>query len=496
MGRGTVMAKTVYSVIPKKIYGVIPKSVYNVDMAADAELSVYITSYYVSSWTQAIQDACAALKTIGGGTIIFPAGDYLIKPLLINVSGNNITFKGVGTVRLYTTETVLWNYCIMVTGDNVIFNNLTFDHRGDSALLPTTDPYKGAISIWFNGSDYSTTRDCTFYTYAIVCVLCDNYNGLAANQFDFYNNHQYFQRKVDSWYDVSNVNLQARTIHYYNNVSNSVQTAFTTWKARSGAELHFAKGYATNNSFDGSQVGILYEPWGSDYSGDYDPLFGADVLINLNTVTKAVIGIELWTGMGGADRTFRNVTIQDNTLGLYFENKAYCKPTGGILFYKGGAYDTEIQDISIHDNAINFTYNASDYANLAAVRGAYYLAVYGEDTGAFCLNIANTMRRISIHDNTVSQFPYSLLNLYRRSGSETVVHEDIEFYNHTVTNSCYAEPFTHSPYPSCKACFTLGYSDTVSITGNAISNAGIALQAQKEELAYLTNLTYTGNTFT
>jgi hypothetical protein len=198
--------------------------------------------------------------------------------------------------------------------------------------------------------------------------------------------------------------------------------------------------------------------------------------------------------MGGADRTFRNVTIQDNTLGLYFENKAYSKPTGGILFYKGGTYDTEIQDVVIHDNAINFTYNTSDYANLAAVRGAYYKAVYGEDTGAFCLNIANTMRRISIYNNTVSQFPYSLLNLYRRSGSVSVVHEDISFYDNTVTNSCYAEPYTN--ITTSKACFTLGYSDTVSITGNAISNAGIPLQAQKEELAYLTNLTYTGNTFT
>ena len=486
------MAKKVYGVLPKKIYSATQSTVYGIDMADDGELVVDITSYYVSSWTQAIQDACAALKTIGGGTISFPAGDYLIKPLLINVSGNNIQFKGVGTARLYTTETVLWNYCIMVTGDNVIFNNLTFDHRGDSALLPTTDPYKGAISILFFGSDYSTVRNCNFYSYAIVTVLCNNYGGAVPLQFDYYSNNIYWQRKVDSLYDVSCVNLQARTLHYYNNNTYSIQTAFTTWKARTGAELHFAKGYVTSNTFDGSQVGILYLPWGAE-SNDYDASFGADVLLNLNTITKAIIGFEMWVGISGAGRDMRNVTIENNSIGLYLANNNYSKPCSGVLFYRGGSYAAEIYDVEINNNAVTMTWDTSVYTNWTLVKGAFYHLVTGADTGVFCLNIQNTMKRINIHDNTIANMPYSVLNLYRRNATGgTYVHEDITYDNNDAVNCSYQYPYQDL----CNACFNLGYTDTVAITNCNMSNPDIAMTEQKEELAYLTNLTYTGNTFT
>ena len=486
------MAKTVYSVIPKKMYGVIPKAAYGVDLLAYAELTVYITAYYVSSWTQAIQDACAALKTLGGGTILFPAGDYLIKPSLINISGSSITLKGLGTARLYTTETALWNCCIMVTGNDVVFDTLTFDHRGDSALLPTVKPYKGAISIWYNGSDYSSTANCIFYSYGIVTVLCDNYGSTAPLQYDHYNNYIYWQRKVDTWYDVSCVHLETRVLHYYNNVTTCVETAFTTWMARTGAELHFAKGYATGNTFTASQVGILYIPWAA-YSNDYDPTYGADVLLNLNVMVKVIRGFEIWVSTGSNGRDIKNVTIEYNTIGLYLSANAYAKPANAVYFYHVGSYTAEVYDVEIHHNVTTETRDTAVYPTYTSVKNAFYWLVTGADTGAYCLNLANTMRRISIHDETVIGYHYSMLNLYRRSNvGGTLVHYDISFINNAATNCSFAIPYQDL----FKAFFNLGASDLVTVTGNAISNPGIALQDQEEQLAYLTNLTYTGNTFT
>jgi hypothetical protein len=495
MGRGNIMAKTVYSVIPKKMYGVIPKAAYGVDLLAYAELTVYITAYYVSSWTQAIQDACAALKTLGGGTILFPAGDYLIKPSLITVSGSNITWQGIGTARLYTTETVLWNICINITGDNIVIDNLAFDHRGDSALLPTKDPYKGAISIYAKGAGTHTyIKNCTFYSYGIVTVLIDNYGGVSPELADCHGNHVYWQRKVDTLYDVSAFHIHAITEYVYDNIVEGVITAFSTYIPRSGFELHFPNGYVTNNTIINCEVGILYVPWGS-YETDYDASYVGAVLINNNIMTNiGAIGFELWTGFGDTGRNMKNLTIEDNTIGLYFKNNAYSKPAAGIKFYKGGSYVTEAYDITIRNNAINFTFDTAYAANLAYVRSFYYHMQYGEETGAFCFNVASTLKRINVYGNTVSQYPYSLLNLYRRSGSVSVIHDNISFHDNAATNSCYAEPLLN--ITTSKACFTLGYSDIVSVVDNTISNPGIALQDQEEQLAYLTNLTYTGNTFT
>jgi hypothetical protein len=89
--------------------------------------------------------------------------------------------------------------------------------------------------------------------------------------------------------------------------------------------------------------------------------------------------------------------------------------------------------------------------------------------------------------------PYSVLNLYRRNATGgTYVHEDITYDNNDATNCSYQYPYQNL----CNACFNLGYTDTVSITNCNMSNPDIAMTEQKEELAYLTNLTYTGNTFT
>jgi hypothetical protein len=210
-------------------------------------------------------------------------------------------------------------------------------------------------------------------------------------------------------------------------------------------------------------------------------------------INIGAIGIELWLGFKSNGRDIKNLTIEDNIVGLFVKNNNYSKPGAGITFYKGGPYSAEAYDVIIRRNEINLTYDTSYYVNLSAVRSQYYLQQYGENTGAFCLNVAHTLRRISIYENTISQFPYSLLNLYRRNGSSTIVHDDIECYDNESTNSHYAEPYTN--ITTSDACFTLGFADTVSITDNTIQNPGIALLAQKEELPYLTSLTY-DNTFT
>lgn len=462
------------------------------------EKTVFVTDYWVAgdaNWNAAIGRAHTAITNLLGGTVVFDDGDYLITNTVSLIS--SLKWRGVGAARLYSQKTAVYNFLIAASyKTDVIIENIIFDQRGDVDQAPTFSPYQACSAIWFSFCDNIDVHDCTFYSYGVVPFYVDCWEDTAETTKDvkFKRNYLYWEAKVDTWYDVSITHIQAKSIEYEDNYVESLVNSKVFHLARTGFECHAQNGYIKNNTFKGTQVGFLYVPVPSHwavYDTDYEGAFLAsgNTMINIGA-----IGIELWLGFKSNGRDIKNLTIEDNIIGLYVKNNIYSKPGAGITFYKGGPYDAEAYDVIIRRNTFSLTYDTSYYASLTAVRSQYYLQQYGENTGVFCLNVAHTLRRVSIYDNTVSQFPYSLLNLYRRNGSSTIGHDDIECYDNESVNSHYAEPYTN--ITTSKHCFTLGIADTVSITGNVIQNPNIALQGQKEELLYLTNLTYSGNTFT
>lgn len=458
-------------------------------------VSVEVTDYWQSgdtSWNAAIGRAHTALTSLGGGTLLFPEDDYLVITTSTMTIPSNVKWHGVGTARLYTQATAVWNYFITTGGnEGVEISHLIFDHRGDDALLPTVSPYKACMTIYASGEHGINIHDCTFYTYGIVGAYCDYWNNVSPARVDYYNNIMYFQRKVDTWYDTSPTHLQAKYLNCHHNYMESIPTAFTYWKARSGYELHFADGRVEYNESKGNEVGILYNCHPS-HATDYDDDYERTPYIGYNTISRAIIGFELWLGIGLAGANQRNLTLEHNTIGLYLSSTE--KPAAGVMYYLGGSNSAEALDAVIKDNDITFTWDTGAYVNYAAVRSAMHRLMYGENTGAYCLNISRTIRRLEISGGTVTGFPYSLFNLVRRnSSSGTYRHVDISFHDVTAVDCAYAEPYPN--LGDCKGCFIFGAVNGVSAIDSDISNPNTTLLAQKEEQAYITDLTF-NNTFT
>ena len=237
----------------------------------------------------------------------------------------------------------------------------------------------------------------------------------------------------------------------------------------------------------------MWVPWAGHWN-TYDPSYTGHVYYESNTtINSHSAALPLWFGFEGNGRNVKNITIRYNTFGLYLKNNARYKPGAGILFWQGGSYTCSGSNIHIHNNAFNFTYDTGYTANLSAVRSIYYQLQASQNTGVIAMNIPYSCSGVNIHDNTASQFPYSFLNCYRRSNSSgTYRHTDIICDDNTITDSCYAYPYQEIR----EHAINVGSVNGVSVQDNAFTNPNIALLGQKDEIEYVSNLTYSGNTFT
>ena len=458
--------------------------------------SIYVTDYWVggdANWNAAIVRATAVLVAAGGGLLNFPEGDYLIAPIVY--LDTKVTWQGRGTVRLYSEETSIYNYLIYSNAkNNVAIKNITIDQRGDSALLPTLSPYVACMGLYFSFSDEITIEDCTFYCYGILGVFIDAWDSATevTKNVYFKGNYMYWQRKVNSWYDVSVVHIQATSIYFEDNWIEGMVTSMETHLPRTGFESHMPNGYIKNNTFKNCQVGALNVPWPSHWIY-YNSGYSGSLSIDHNTLVNCgAYGFELWLGLKGNGRNLKNLTIEYNTIGLYLKNNQYSKPATAIIFYRGSTFTAEADGVTINNNDIELTWDTNYVANITAVMYAYNYLIGGADTGTFLLNIENTLKNIEIYSNTVQNMPYSLLNVYRRNAAGTNFHENIDFHDNTSSDGSYALPYTDQ----MKSCFTYGAVNGITIEDNAISNPNIALLEQKDERDNVTNDTYTNNSFT
>ena len=458
-----------------------------------------IDNYFKDTWTNAIISAHDHIADVGGGVLYFPNGNYLIEVEKIKNMPSYSVWRGQSKegVKIYTKATSVFNFSLMVVNKtDVTFENLTFDQSEDVAQAPSLSPYKACGFLWFNACNNIDIHDCIFLgTYGIVPVYADAWDSMTevTQLVKFKNNKVYWQRKVDSWYDVSITHFQTKRLEYSGNYVECIPTDMITHVARTGLESHMPDGYITNNTFKGCQVGALNVPWASSWN-TYDSEYVGSVLINKNTIVNAgAMGFELWLGLKGNGRDMKNVVIEENIIGLYLKNSNYSKPGEGICFYRGGSYTAEAYDIIIRRNQINFIYDISYVANLSGVRGVYSYLQWGENTGVFNLNVQNTLRRIEIYENIVRQFPYGFLNLYRRSGSSVLVHQDISFHNNESVDSHYASPLPH--ITKSDYCFTVGFCNRCIIKDNKIRNPSIVRIGEREELSGVMNLIYSGNEF-
>jgi hypothetical protein len=451
---------------------------------------ISVTDYYQtgdSDYTNAIIRADAVLKTAGGGTLVFPAGEYKIKPGKINIS-SNIKWQGQGTARIYTQETSLYNVAIstLYGSKNIIIENLIFDQMKDATLLPQASSSLGTFFLHVNCSDNVDIHGCTFYTYGVCAVLVQSSYSMPTNTINVSNNIAYFQRKVDVQYDVSVFNIDGRTIYVEGNYIEAIDVSgFKYSEPRTALEVHAPSGSISGNTTKNTQLGILHVNWPMLWN-TYETAYIGNILIANNTITKAIVGIDVWSSNTLASTVTRNLTISGNNINLHLDSNSY--PAKGISLSDGNLSNSRYENIIISGNTIQMTVDPS----ISDPSTKLNLVIPGQDTGALFMNVKSTIDNMTIYNNSVIDFPFSFLNLYRRNNAgENNVHNNINVYNNSILDSS----FIRTSGNTFESAINIGNVSNISIYGNRIKNLKTILIGQLNKVVNVTGLTYTDNTF-
>jgi hypothetical protein len=413
-----------------------------------------------NDYTSAIIEANNYLVSVGGGTLIFEEGDYLVKPGEIYIP-SDIKWLGEHNARIYTNESGLYNILISTKpfSNNIYIKNIIFDQMGDSALIPDAGSYNGCFLLHINNTDYVTIEDCTFYTYGVCAVLSQSNYSFQTNHITIRNNHAYFQRKTDKLYDVSVFNIDGRNVIVENNFVQSLDNYnFRNWKARTSYEVHMPNGYVANNVAIDTEVGILHTEWPMLWD-TYEPDFIGHVEIRNNDIKGAIVGISIWGPTTLAGVTTRNLSITDNNIGLYLSDEYV--PSQGVAIVDGGIGNGNFENVVISGNNILFT--ASETIDVYS--DIMNLLVPGKDVGAICINTNNTIANLVISNNLVIEFPYAFINIYKRNGeNESGEHRDIKVNDNIIIDSCYI----HTSEMTFEGLFSIGNSTGIIIENNKV----------------------------
>jgi len=451
---------------------------------------ISVTDYYSIGdvdYTDAIIKANSVLKSSGGGTLVFPAGDYKIRPGRIRIP-SGVKWLGQGSARIYTQESSLYNIILATeyASQNIVIENLIIDQSKDAAMLPSAASSLGAFILHINSSNNVYVNGCTFYTYGVCAILAQCNYVKQTNVVTVSNNSFYFTRKVDKFYDVSVINLDGRSVYVENNYIEGVDVSgFKYSKPRSAIEVHMPNGSISNNTINNTELGILHLGWPSLWT-TYEPLYRGSLQISDNKISKAIIGIDVWSASTLANVVTRNLSIQRNDINLFLGTNSF--PAKGISLSDGSISNTRFENILIEGNTIKMEV---DPAITNPVLRMNYL-MPGNNTGAMSMNVRSTIDNMEISNNTIVNFPYSFLNLYRRNNpGETYKHNNIRIHDNTIYDSSYSFTYLNAYDYS----INVGNASNVAINNNKISNPTKKLVGQLNKLPNVTDFEYTNNTF-
>ncbi|WP_171906861.1 glycosyl hydrolase family 28-related protein [Jiangella alba] len=271
-----------------------------------------------------IQAAIDAVSQLGGGTVYFPAGTYIVSPKTnerrIRLR-SKVNLRGEGDNSVLKVKDNAGDYWVILGGfwgedivRDVSISHLKIDQNvaaNTSCFIngPATQPGRDATGdLWWRqfciGLFNYDNIEVDHVTFAPTCgvnsVVINNYqcrNARISNcVFDF------VKAKGDRNYDNSAI--------YVNGVAHTITgnrfRAAVEEMAFGAMETHGAQSVVSNNISDGYITGVNAQS--SEYGGDI-----ADMTITGNTFSNAAHGIQLWPRK---DRPVRNVTIAGNTVSL------------------------------------------------------------------------------------------------------------------------------------------------------------------------------------
>lgn len=304
-----------------------------------------------------IRAAILAVFNLGGGTLYFPPGTYIVSPSLQKRHiplKSNVNLQGAGSSSVIKVKDNAGDYWT-IFGDfqtwpnvrDVKIRGLKFDQNPQNNLtcnidLNRTDTYYWAqFCISLFDYDNILVEDCIFDP---ICgmntVIMNNANSKNASvnncQFNF------VAAKGAPNYDNSAVYMNGRR----HTVTNCKFYAAPGQTAFGAIETHTGQSVVSGNVSDGYITGVHIQA--SETSGDH-----ADITVSNNTFTNAVHAIQLWTYK---QHSIKNVTISGNTVSIANADKKRTMMVG-IGAYPGflpADYTGTFENITITGNTILF----------------------------------------------------------------------------------------------------------------------------------------------
>ncbi|MBU7317236.1 glycosyl hydrolase family 28-related protein [Paenibacillus oleatilyticus] len=317
----------------------------------------------------AIQAAIDAVSALGGGTVYFPVGTYIVSPLLQTkriILKSNVNLRGEGSNSVIKVRNDAGDYWTIFGGfqgspkvSNVRISQLRIDQNVLNNTTCSIDP----------GRDTNGTKDFYWRQFCIALFDFDNItiehvqfapicgvntitlNNPACKNVRILNcSFEFVEAKAPKYYDNSAVYINARS-HTIQNCR-FLNTNPKKYKAFGAMETHAGQSVVSGNITDGYFTGIHIQS--SEIANDPElrkTLDFSDMTISGNTFSNACLAVQLWPRK---EFPVKNVSITGNTISINNKHHNFSMMLGigsfpGVLPDSGG-YD----NITISGNTIQF----------------------------------------------------------------------------------------------------------------------------------------------
>lgn len=359
--------------------------------------------------TIAIRLAIAQLALFGGGTLVFPAGTYIVEGdaglanpqlgAILSLTSQNVTIQGERGASIIKVADNANQYTSIIGGLNfsatdlsgLTIRDMVFDHNIDNNNIDDMATINFQHTIRVGIGTNIRIKGCEIKNSSSVNNITIN----GANIKYVWIENNYFHDNGDDPdhvdHDVSVIYTHAERVLIKNNIL--VSTGLDDGGATTGIETH---GSYTNVE---DNIVINYRT-GMNITGIYE----ADtrgVLVSGNVIKGANLGINIWsftylshsTGFG-----FNGLIVQNNIIELAgvdsWPNKNPAHFLAGIGFNPSGATTLDSNDISILNNTINHPLETIDVDSNTGSHGIGWVS-----------STDRTLSNLTVRGNRITNFP-------------------------------------------------------------------------------------------
>lgn len=423
-----------------------------------------------------IQTAIDAASALGGGTVFFPRGTYIVAPsgrTFISLR-DNVSLLGEGTSSIIKIKDNAGDYGMLFSANsgqplkNVRISHLLIDQnpKGNQTCnidRARTDSHYWQFVIGLYNYENIVIDNVTFDPTCGINTI--TLNKVTAKNATITNCRLNFvMAKGNGVYDNSAIYINGRS----HTVSNCLFYAAPDQRARGAIETHTGTSVISNNVSDGYYTGINLQS--SETSGDH-----SDMTVTNNTISNANQGIQFGPRF---KVPIRNVVISNNTIHLV--NTAHNRNLTTGISSAGSSEDVGAFDnITITGNTIVFQEELT--LRTALTSSAYGIGLYKE------ADYSNVL----ISNNLIRNAPVTGIRI--GSGTKTGVCTNIHVTGNMIVNA------GHYPTPHEQFRAAIHLRSTINgavVSGNFISDTYDNAQGMQSIRAVDADGTYTGVTVT